>query len=381
MRQAQQLKSARTQNRLNEMKLQSEMADRSRLNQLRGLMPGVGAEAGLGPKAQKALALDPSQLTNLMKIPKAERDRAKERAKVLSNFGLAILNAPGVQRPSLDAEVRRVAVGYGATPETIPPLGHPSYEAFLTSNIAKAGDVITMLDQAEQAAPPSGYRQVEGGLERIPGGPADPVVVGRLAAAKRGPDGGATPAQQANNREIDEARARLREMEQKLEPGVSLTEEIHRRIGTTDPTTGRRILDFNTFLGRTAWMAMQHKVGQDREQTRWSRVLINPPEFSESAGPKALPSGVSTEEPGLLERGYDYLFGGDDEPRPASDDGPRRGRPRAGGRARARRGGSTKKPISQMSASEITDLLGERGEDLTKDERKKIDARLRALGV
>ena len=367
-------------NQLRQMEIQQGMDEVQRQGQLRGLMPGVGAEAGLGPNAQKALALDPSQLATLIKIPKAERDRAKETAKVLGNFGMAILNAPGVQRPALDAELRRVAAGYGAAPESIPPLGDPGYEAFLTGNIAKAGQTVAMLEHAEQASPPSGYRRTEGGLDFIPGGPADPAQAGRLAEAKRGPDGGVTPAQLANNREINEARKRLREIEQKLEPGVSLAEEIHRRIGTTDPTTGRRTLDFNTFLGRTAWQAMQRKVGQDREQARWSRMLINPPEFGEGAGPKALPPGVSTEQPGIMDRLGEFFSGDDDEPRPASDDGRPRGRPRGGGRVRGR-SGSTKNAIPQMNKAEITALLDERGEALTETERKAIQARLDALGL
>ena len=161
---------------------------------------------------------------------------------------------------------------------------------------------------------PSNYQRTEeGGVELMPGyleGQRD------LAAAKRDPDGGATSAQRANNREIDEARKRLREMEQMLEPGVSLAEEIHRRIGTTDPATGRRILDYNSFLGRTAWQAMQRKIGPDQEQARWSRVLINPPEFTEPAGPKALLPGVSAEKPDVFDSVRDFFSGGNDQPAP-----------------------------------------------------------------
>lgn len=390
-------------NQMRQTKIQSGIAEQGRLAQLRAVMPGVGREAGLGESAQKALALDPSQLTTLMKIPQAERARVKEMVKVLSNFGMAILNAPGMQRPALDAEMRRVAAEYGTDPSKIPPLGDPGYEASLTSNIAKAGQIAAMLEQAEQATPPSGYRYAEGGLEHVPGGPADPAQAGRLATAKRGPEGGATPAQQANNREIDEARKRLREMEQKLEPGVSLTEEIHRRIGTTDSTTGRRILDFNTFLGRTAWMAMQRKVGGDQEQARWSRVLINPPEFSEPAGPKALPPGESAEQPGVFDSIRDFFTGGDNTPAPQpgaqqaaparpqaldrfpgralspapQPNPPRRGTPRAGGRARGRGGA---KPIESMSQNEVLDLIyGNR--PLSQDEINRLDARLNELGV
>ncbi len=202
------------------------------------------------------------------------------------------------------------------------------------------------------------------------------LAAGAVLAGTEG-SGGATPAQQANNSEIDEARKRLQEIEQKLEPGVSLADEIHRRIGTTDPATGRRILDYNSFLGRTAWQAMQRKVGEDREQARWSRMLINPPEPSVPAGPKELPPGVSTEQPGILDRIGDFFSGDGDTPAPASDDGPRRGRPRGGGRARGRGGA---RAITAMSISELDDMINERGDNLSPADLKAIQARLAALG-
>ena len=360
-------------NWLRQTKIQSGIAEQGRLNQLRQIMPGVGAEAGLGPQAQKALALDPDKLATLMKIPQGERDRAKERLKVLSNFGMAILNSPGIQRPALDAQLRRVWAGYGAAPEVIPPLGDPGYEAFLISNIAEAGDVVAMLDQAEQATPPSGYRNVEGGLERIPGGPADPAVAGRLAAAKRGPDGGATPAQQANNAEIDAARMALNRM------NLDRAEILRRTQKSTN--TGRENPDYDPSLERLVRTATQRKVGNDPKFNLYHRRYLGPaPEFSDPAGPKALPPGVSAEQPGILDRLSEFFSGDGDTPAPASDDGRLRGRRRGGGRVRGR-SGSTKKPIRQMSAAEIVNLLDGRGEELTEDERKAIQARLDALGL
>ncbi len=225
---------------------------------------------------------------------------------------------------------------------------------------------------------PTGYQRTKGGLEFTPGGPADPKQAGALATAKRDPDGGATPAQRASNREIDEARKRLREMEQILEPGVSLADEIHRRISVTDPTTGRSTPDYNSFLGRTAWQAMQRKIGPDQEQPRWSRMLINPPEFTEPAGPKTLPPDVTAEQPDVFDRIGDFFSGNDDTPVPASDAGTRRGRLRGGRPGTRGRGGS--KAITAMSITELDDLMNERGDSLSPAELEAIQARLAELG-
>ena len=187
-----------------------------------------------------------------------------------------------------------------------------------------------------------------------------------------------TPAQQANNQEIDEARARLEEMEQKLEPGVSLADDIHRRISVTDPTTGRLTPDYNSFLGRTAWQAMQRKVGEDRDQGRWSRLLVNPPEFSDPAGAKQFPEGYTPPEaPSLLDRGLDFLGLGGEEPplgqAPAtSSPRPRRGHPR--GRS------SAQPPVERMSIQEIDDLINARGDSLAPADLRAIEARLAELG-
>jgi hypothetical protein len=148
-------------------------------------MPGVGAEAGLGPNAQQALGIDPSQLTALMKIPKAKRDRAKEMAEASANMGLAILTAPPVQRPFLDQQARQKATEIGIDPNLIPPVGSQQYESFWRGQIAQGNKLKTLLDQVPDT--PAGYQRAEGGLEFTPGGPADPVQAGRLAKAKREP--------------------------------------------------------------------------------------------------------------------------------------------------------------------------------------------------
>lgn len=356
-------------NQLRQIKIQNAQSEVQRQGQLRAIMPGVGAEAGLGPNAQKALALDPSQLGELMKIPKAERDKAKEQVTTLGNLALSVLTAPPVQRAAIWGQARESAIAYGANPQNVPEVYDQGTEQKLRQWVAQAGQIKTLLDQVPDT--PSAYRQAEGGgLEYTPGGPADPIQAGRLAAAKRGPDGGATPAQQANNAEIDAARAIL---ERK---GLDKAEIA--RLTQKASFSGRPNHEYDETLDRVVRTATQRKTGNDPDFPRIYRTYLGPaPEFSESAGPKALPPGVSAERPGILDRVGDYLFGGDDTPALAK---PRRGTPRGGGRVRGG-SGSTKRAIPQMSAAEITALLDERGEVLTENERKAIQARLDALGL
>ena len=175
-------------NQLRQMKIGQMQADRQRQNQLRGVMGGVGAEAGLGPNAQQALALDPSQLTALMKIPKAKRDQAKEQATALGNLALGVLTAPPIQRVSMWRQARESAIAYGVNPRNIPEAYDQGTEQKLRQWVAQAGQIKTLLDQVPDT--PAGYQRTEGGLEFTPGGPADPAQARRLATAKRDPSGG-----------------------------------------------------------------------------------------------------------------------------------------------------------------------------------------------
>ena len=222
---------------------------------------------------------------------------------------------------------------------------------------------------------PSGYRPTEGGLEFTPGGPADPSQARLLAEAKRDPDGGVTQAQQANNAEIDQARTTLDRM------GLDKAEILRRTQKATN--TGRENPDYDPGLERIVRAATQRKVGSDPYYNLFHRRYLGPPpEFSEPAGPKALPPGVSAEEPDVFDRVSDFFTGGDDQSDPVSDDGPRRGRgrPGVGGRVRGR-GGSTGKPIPQMSVTEIDDLINTRGDSLSPADLRAIEARLEELGM
>ena len=202
---------------------------------------------------------------------------------------------------------------------------------------------------------------------------------------KPGEAGGPTDAQVASNREIDQARVLLQELERDTPSGVSLSEELQRRMSARDPATGRLAPDYKSYWGRIGWLAMQNKVGvNDPDQARWSRLLVMPPQFSEPAGAKPLPPGVSAEQPGLLQRGYNALFGdgGASQPSPpgVGTATPRAPGPRGPrGRGPARRTGGAKQ-IEAMTADEITALVYG-GRELSQGEKNRIDARLKALGL
>ena len=233
-------------------------------------------------------------------------------------------------------------------------------------------------------ATPSGYRRTEeGGLEFIPGGPVDPSQAKLLAEAKRDPDGGVTPAQAANNGEIDAARATLDRM------GLDKAEILRRIQKATN--TGRENPDYDPSLERLVRTATQRKVGKDLKfNLVHRRYLGPPPEFSDPAGPKALPPGVSAEQPDVFDRIGDFFSGGRDTPAPQP--GTRQAtpaRPQALDRFPGRAPSSAPQPqasggagnIEAMSLSEIDDLINTRGDSLSPAELKAIQARLAALGM
>ena len=225
---------------------------------------------------------------------------------------------------------------------------------------------------------PSGYRRTEGGLEFTPGGPADPAQAGRLATAKRDPDGDTTPAQQANNAEIDAARATLDRM------GLDKAEIMRRTQKATN--TGRENPDYDPGLERLVRTATQRKVGSDPYFNLFHRRYLGPPpEFSDPAGSKALPPGVSTEEPGFLDQARDFLGFGGATSQPTSPDVGNDGTPAPAPRGRRGtapgRGRGGAKAIQTMSLTEIDDLVNTKGDSLSPAELKAVQARLIELGV
>ena len=240
----------------------------------------------------------------------------------------------------------------------------------------------------------------------------------RIAAAGKSP-GGVTPAQSANNAEIDAARARLLALRLELQPGETLRELIISQTQRADDT-GLGNPDFDLLTLRDLRTASQRKIGDDPGFGEFFDQLdIAPPLPPPELAPPPEPAG-----PGFLSRTFESLFGGDDaaaavpgvpglpgagtlpESLSAPATQPRRGRFPARGvgrsgidtlatsgtgvqaqpRARGRRGrgrgpAGAARPISRMGVRELTDFLGERGEALSPAERQEIDARLKALGL
>lgn len=369
--QGQRLKNMRGQGELQQFQLQQGRSEVQRQGQLRGVMGGVGAEAGLGPNAQEALGIDPSMIGELLKVPKVERDRARKQGEMMANLLMPVATA---QNPLQQQQAWSMAVQQaqqaGMPMEKVPQALDMNW---VNSMLAKWGKLKTALDMADRM--PGDYRRAEGGgLEFTPGGPADPAQVGRLATAKRDPGGNTTPAQQANNAEIDAARQTLDRM------GLDKAEILRRTQKATN--IGRANPDYDPSLERLLRTATQRKVGVDPEFAVIHRRYLGPaPQFSDPAGMRPLPPGVSAEQPGFLDRVGGFLFGGDDAPAPASSGAaPRRGTPRAGGRVRGRhRGGA--KAIQKMSLAEIDDLVNTKGDSLSPAELKAVQARLTELGM
>ena len=357
--QGQRLKNMRGASRLREFKLGQAQSEAQRAGQLRGLMPGLGAEAGLGPNAQQALSLDPSMLATLSGLSKADRERAKETAGTLGGIALSVLTAPPLQRATMWGQAREAAIRAGAKPQNVPEIYGADVEEKLRLWVGQAGKIKTLLDQVPDT--PGGYRRTEGGLESIPGGPADPKVAGRLAEAKRGPDGGVTPAQQANNAEIDQARETL--------ATLALDKTAIKRLTQRFADTGRVNTEFEQLLDRVLRTATQRKVGDDPDFKRVYRQYYG-----------AAPPPIPTPPDVLTEFGLDDLSSlGGDTPAPAPGGAPRRGTPRAGGRFGPRgRGGA--KAIPKMSLTEIDDLVSTKGDSLSPAEMKAVQARLTELG-
>ena len=174
-------------NQLRQTKIQSGIAEQGRLNQLRAVMPGVGAEAGLGEKAQQALGLDPALLGKFMEMSKDKRAQIKQTIERVANL-LAPFADPGVapiQKAQMWPKMLQRAQAMGLPLDEVPQQFDPQW---VMMEMAEAGQHKDMLDRAEQAAPPTGYRRTEAdGVELRPG-----YLEGQeaLAAAKRGPDGG-----------------------------------------------------------------------------------------------------------------------------------------------------------------------------------------------
>ena len=224
------------------------------------------------------------------------------------------------------------------------------------------------------------------------------VQMGDAPRFKPGERGDLTLAQQSSNAEIDQARASLDRR------GLDKA-EIQRRTQKA-LNTGRSNPEYDDDLGRVVRMATQRKTGNDPDYQRYFRTYLGGLEFSEPAGMRPLPPGVSAEEPGLFQRGYGYLFGDGGAtsqpnppgaagnpliPQPGDGRGTRptpsayspmstRGPRGHRGPPPARRTGSVAS-IPRMTVQDIDDLINQRGDTLSPAELKAVQARLAALGI
>lgn len=100
----------------------------------------------------------------------------------------------------------------------------------------------------------------------------DPAT-GTWSEVGRGPrwdpsSGGITPAQEANNQEIDAARAYIATLEATLGKGQTLKEEITRR--TSEATaTGRDNPDYDPLLSKALSRATNRKIGEDPDYQKF----------------------------------------------------------------------------------------------------------------
>lgn len=228
------------------------------------------------------------------------------------------------------------------------------------------------------AGVPTGFERTSGGLSPIAGGPADPGYLERAAAAKG--SGGLTQTQLAHNAEIAQARATL---ERRGYDRAEITRLTQKALNT-----GRDNPEYEEGLDRIVRMATDRMVGDDPDYRLFHNRYLGPaPEFSDPAGMRQLPPGVSTEQPGIFQRGYNALFGSDSQPASQANPLIPPNKPPLPGTATAqptglrgrRRQSRSAKPISTMTYDEAVALInGDR--ELSQAELNRLDARLKQLG-
>jgi hypothetical protein len=227
----------------------------------------------------------------------------------------------------------------------------PGMKAPETRSVQRGNQVIT-----QEFDPYSGWQDVGTGPKWQPGTGAGEV----------------TPTQQANNAEIDSARARLLELGRTLPEGQTLQDAIQENMAKLDPITGLPQPGYNPFLDTIARTSMQHKVGDDPEHQKWSRIIMSPygaiPPVPEVQQPDLKDSGTG-QAPTAGQGTFNFSA-------PAPHASPR---PTGGPLSLvepAATGGSN--DISQMSVPELGQLFQD--PNLTQAQRDEISARLSALG-
>lgn len=117
-----------------------------------------------------------------------KQGREEQRAKALEQMGqvadlltpFADPSMPGIQKAQMWPQMLQRAQQMGLPVDKAPQQYDPQWVAM---TMAQAGKYQVMAGAEKR---PAGYRQAEGGLEFIPGGPADPAQVARLDEAKPG---------------------------------------------------------------------------------------------------------------------------------------------------------------------------------------------------
>jgi hypothetical protein len=181
LQRAEQLKGARTLNKLREFQMQSAQGEVQRQGQLSEIMPGVGAEAGLGPGAQEALGLDPSMLGELLKIPKAKRDEAKRQGEMIANLLMPVVNArsPLEQQQAYAMAVQQ-AQQAGMPMDNVPQTLDMEW---VHSTLAKAGKLKEALDQTDVLSEEAEAQKIRIALATRKGGETPSLV--KIAKAYR----------------------------------------------------------------------------------------------------------------------------------------------------------------------------------------------------
>lgn len=251
-----QIKGMKTRNALNDMTLQ-------RNQQVNALLPQA---AGGDEAAMKELAgIDPTTARQLGALNDEQRARARQKVEFLAGLLLGVETAPTEQRQTAWTQAIQTAQAQGFDTSKVPPQYDPKYARMLGSQFVSIDNLLSG-GKGFTLSPGARRYDAEGNL--IAKAPMSPRQMGT------GKGNSLTAGQTANNSEIDTARRRIDELASSLEPGVTLEDELFRRMSVKDPRSGRLTADYNSFWGRTAWLAAQAKTGGDTDQDRYSRYVM-----------------------------------------------------------------------------------------------------------
>jgi hypothetical protein len=119
-------------------------------------------------------------LDRMSKLDELQRKQLKDTTAYVGRGAAWLKGIPALQRGAAIPQLRQDAQTRGMDLSGVSDQQLLD-DRFLDLQIMQSRELEKML---ETTKPPSGYREAGGGLEAIPGGPEDPEVAGRLAAAK-----------------------------------------------------------------------------------------------------------------------------------------------------------------------------------------------------